>query len=159
MGGFWNLPRGEGPGAHRLLHREIPASDEGERMGGGALSEVKRLAEDLLKSFWRRSGGGKAIGLLRWRSGEESVLLISARKEREEISWRMGPARRDIPEVAIEWLDVTIDIKVRLTSERSRVSDLDPDWIRIQSGQWIRIRIPDPDPGGQKWPTTVEKNW
>jgi hypothetical protein len=26
----------------------------------------------------------------------------------------------------------------------------DPDWIRIQSGLWIRIRNPDPDPGGQK---------
>jgi hypothetical protein len=26
----------------------------------------------------------------------------------------------------------------------------DPDWIRIQSGQWIRIRNPDPDPGAQK---------
>jgi hypothetical protein len=28
----------------------------------------------------------------------------------------------------------------------------DPDWIRIQSGLWIQIRIrnPDPDPGGQK---------
>ncbi len=40
----------------------------------------------------------------------------------------------------------------------SRVSDPNPDpnpdWIRIQSGQWIRIRIwnpdPGPDPGGQK---------
>ncbi len=31
----------------------------------------------------------------------------------------------------------------------------DPDWIRIQSCQWIRIRNPDPDPGGQKWPTEV----
>jgi hypothetical protein len=33
-----------------------------------------------------------------------------------------------------------------------RVSDPDPDWIRIQSGQWIQILIrnPDPDPGGQK---------
>jgi hypothetical protein len=31
----------------------------------------------------------------------------------------------------------------------------DPDWIRIQLGQWIRIR--NPDPGGQKWPTKVEK--
>jgi hypothetical protein len=41
-----------------------------------------------------------------------------------------------------------------------RVVDPDPDWIRIQSGLWIRIRIrnPDPDPGGQKWPTKVEKN-
>jgi hypothetical protein len=31
-----------------------------------------------------------------------------------------------------------------------RVADPDPSWIRIQSGQWIRIRIrnPDPDPGG-----------
>ena len=36
------------------------------------------------------------------------------------------------------------------------VSDPDPDWIRIQSGQWIRIRNPDPEPGGQKWPTKVE---
>jgi hypothetical protein len=33
----------------------------------------------------------------------------------------------------------------------------DPDWIRIQSGQWIRIQNPDPDPGGQKIPTKVEK--
>jgi hypothetical protein len=35
----------------------------------------------------------------------------------------------------------------------SRVA-ADPDWIRMQSGQWIWIRIwirnPDPDPGGQK---------
>jgi hypothetical protein len=31
-----------------------------------------------------------------------------------------------------------------------RVADPDPNWIRIQSVQWIRIRIgnPDPDPGG-----------
>jgi hypothetical protein len=29
--------------------------------------------------------------------------------------------------------------------------------IRIQSGQWIRIM--DPDPGGQKWPTKVEKKF
>ncbi len=28
--------------------------------------------------------------------------------------------------------------------------DPDPDWIRIQSGHLIRIRNPDPDPGGQK---------
>jgi hypothetical protein len=32
-------------------------------------------------------------------------------------------------------------------------------YIRIQSGQWIRIRIQnsDPDPGGQKWPRKVEE--
>ncbi len=31
--------------------------------------------------------------------------------------------------------------------------------IRIQSGYWIRIQIrnPDPDPGGQKWPTKISK--
>ena len=44
---------------------------------------------------------------------------------------------------------------------KCRVVDPDPDWIRIQSGLWIRIRIqnpdPDPDPGGQKRPTKVEK--
>ncbi len=41
----------------------------------------------------------------------------------------------------------------------SRVTDPDPDWMQIQSGQWIRIRIrnPDSDPGGQKWPTKVDK--
>jgi hypothetical protein len=34
-------------------------------------------------------------------------------------------------------------------------------WIRIQSGQWIRIRIrnPHPDPGGKKWPTKAEKKF
>jgi hypothetical protein len=37
-----------------------------------------------------------------------------------------------------------------------RDADPDPDWIRIQSGQWIQIRNPDPDPGGQKCPTKVE---
>jgi hypothetical protein len=32
------------------------------------------------------------------------------------------------------------------------IADPDPYWIRIQSGQWIRNRIrnPDPEPGGQK---------
>jgi hypothetical protein len=37
------------------------------------------------------------------------------------------------------------------------VADSNPNWIRIQSGQWIRICIRNPDPGGQKWPTEVEK--
>jgi hypothetical protein len=41
--------------------------------------------------------------------------------------------------------------------EKSKVSD--PDLIRIQSGQWIRIRIWNPDPGGPKWPTKVEKKF
>jgi hypothetical protein len=36
---------------------------------------------------------------------------------------------------------------------RVRVADPDP----IQSGPWIRIRNPDPDPGGLKLPTKVEK--
>ncbi len=40
-------------------------------------------------------------------------------------------------------------IRIRNT-EKNRVVDPDPDWIRIQSGLWIRIRNPDPDPGGQK---------
>jgi hypothetical protein len=34
------------------------------------------------------------------------------------------------------------------------VVDPDPDWILIQCGPWIRMRIrirnPDPEPGGQK---------
>ncbi len=42
----------------------------------------------------------------------------------------------------------------QLTRRKDPVLDgpgvADPDWIWIQSGQWIRIRNPDPDPGGQK---------
>jgi hypothetical protein len=38
------------------------------------------------------------------------------------------------------------------------VSDPDPDWTRIQSVQWIRTRIWNPDPGGQKLPTKIEKS-
>jgi len=37
---------------------------------------------------------------------------------------------------------------VKLPTILASVSD--PDRIRIQSGQWIRIRNPYPDPGGQK---------
>ncbi len=32
-----------------------------------------------------------------------------------------------------------------------RAAHPDPDWIRIQLGQWIRMN-PDPDPGGQNDP-------
>ncbi len=39
----------------------------------------------------------------------------------------------------------------------SSVSDPDLDWIRIQSGQWIRIRIRDPDPEDKNDPAKVEK--
>ncbi len=39
--------------------------------------------------------------------------------------------------------------------DTASVSDPDSD-----PGQWIRIRIriQDPDPGGQKWPTKIEKS-
>ncbi len=40
----------------------------------------------------------------------------------------------------------------------SSVSDPDSVWIRIQSGQWIRNPIPDPDPGVQKLSTKIEKS-
>ncbi len=39
-----------------------------------------------------------------------------------------------------------------------KVADPDPNWIRIQSGQWIRIRNPDLDPGGKNDPKRIEKN-
>ncbi len=45
-------------------------------------------------------------------------------------------------------------IKIIFSADPYRVADLDPNWIRIQPGQWIWIRMrnldPDPDPGGQK---------
>jgi hypothetical protein len=43
-----------------------------------------------------------------------------------------------------------VTIYPNLQVDTTRVVDPDPDWIRIQSGLWIRIRNPDPDPGGQK---------
>jgi hypothetical protein len=39
----------------------------------------------------------------------------------------------------------------------SSVVDPDPDCIRIQWGPRIRIRNPDPDPGGQIRPTEIKK--
>jgi hypothetical protein len=50
----------------------------------------------------------------------------------------------------------------RISDPECRVADPDPypdlDWIRIRSGQWIRllIRNQDPDQRGQKLPTKVE---
>ncbi len=47
---------------------------------------------------------------------------------------------------------IVILITFKFVIFKFRVVDPDPDWIRIQSGLWIRIRIlnPDPDSGGQK---------
>jgi hypothetical protein len=41
------------------------------------------------------------------------------------------------------------------SAQASRVADPNPEWIRNQSGKWIRMRNPDPDEGGQKWLTKV----
>jgi hypothetical protein len=40
----------------------------------------------------------------------------------------------------------------------ARVADPDSNWIRIQSGQWIRIRIRNPDPEGKNYPQKWGKN-
>ncbi len=53
------------------------------------------------------------------------------------------------------WIRIQICIhfdhcKAKTVGTFFRVADPDPDWIRIQSGLWILIRNPDPDPGGQK---------
>jgi hypothetical protein len=39
---------------------------------------------------------------------------------------------------------------IKNMSIMSRVADPDPNWIRIQSDQWIRIRIRNPNPDPQK---------
>ncbi len=62
----------------------------------------------------------------------------------------------------LSWNRSSVAIRIRQDKGQNyltfnRVADPDPDWIRIQSGHWVRIRNPDPDPGGQKWPTKVEK--
>jgi hypothetical protein len=52
---------------------------------------------------------------------------------------------------------VIMDLDLKKLMDPTRVSDPDPDWIRIigiriQSGQWILIwiGIGNPDPGGKK---------
>ncbi len=70
--------------------------------------------------------------------------------------WILKSYGQDCTEKA-EWLLWSQMALASLVVISARVSDPDPDWIRIQSGQWIRIRNRDPDPGGQKWPTKVEK--
>ncbi len=47
--------------------------------------------------------------------------------------------------------------RMQFRIEKGRVSDLDPHYLSC----WIRIRIQiaDPDPGGQKWPTKIEKKY
>jgi hypothetical protein len=52
------------------------------------------------------------------------------------------------------WLPQIPD-PISFPSRKSRVAD--PDWIRIQSGQWIRIRIRYQDQGGQNDPQKVVK--
>jgi len=46
---------------------------------------------------------------------------------------------------------------VQVARVKSRA--VDPDWIRIQRGPWIRIRIrnpdPDPDPAAEKLTTNL----
>ncbi len=39
------------------------------------------------------------------------------------------------------------DDEFKCRAYHCNVADPDPYWIRIQSGQWIRIRIRKPDPG------------
>ncbi len=59
----------------------------------------------------------------------------------------------DDVEVVFNHLLLLHDVLQQIIIE-NRVADPDPDWIRIQSGYWIRIR--NPDPGGQKLPIKVE---
>jgi hypothetical protein len=47
-----------------------------------------------------------------------------------------------------------------LTLEDKQCCEFGPNWIwigRIQWIPWIKIRIRNPDPGGQKWSTRKEK--
>jgi hypothetical protein len=46
------------------------------------------------------------------------------------------------------FVHILCDYQIVFNDVVSNVSDPDSDWIRIQLGQWIRIR--NPDPGGQK---------
>jgi hypothetical protein len=73
---------------------------------------------------------------------------------------RRRSARKREDKSYVECPDIVIGTLPTTPSQLlASVSDPDSDWLRIQSGQRIRIRNPDPDPGGQKLvlPTKVEK--
>ena len=45
---------------------------------------------------------------------------------------------------------VDLYILLGLINPADTTRAVDPDWIRIQLGLWIRIQNPDPNTGGQK---------
>jgi hypothetical protein len=73
----------------------------------------------------------KQMGLLRMRA----AISFPAQMEQRRFFWWGHDTVGNKP------LNFIVSIRV-----------VDPDWIRIQSGQWIRIRNPDTDPGGQNDP-------
>ncbi len=85
----------------------------------------------------------------------------------KSLHWYIGQAPINLWHIAFEELVFTVILLERYDNlfRRSKFGTFwvlgAMLWIRIQSGLWIRIRIrnPDPDPRGQKWPTKVEKNW
>ncbi len=84
---------------------------------------------------------------------------------------RSGPVIAGVPHIPQVPSHVAEGVRHEPTRERERFdiiklslghnvfSDPNPDWIRIQTGQWIRARIQnrDPDSGGQKLPKKIEK--
>jgi hypothetical protein len=85
-----------------------------------------------------------------------TFLLVSVSCYQGLLSGMVGGSCGILPSWAPRRLQLGI-VQPRLLTA-GRVADPDPDWIRIQSGQWIRIRIRNPDPytGGQKRPSKVE---
>jgi len=68
---------------------------------------------------------------------------------------------KNIVGVVASWTTLSNNLKVQAQGKypvpdhchlpvKGSVLNTDPEWNRIQSGQWIRIRNPDPDPGVQK---------
>jgi hypothetical protein len=96
--------------------------------------------------------------------GKEELVLMTTSE---------GPLPPDPVECLVQWMPdaTTHHFTISVQGKKSgflydnqpinqligRVSDPDPYWIRNQSGQWIQIRIRNPDPGGQKLPTKFEK--
>ncbi len=94
--------------------------------------------------------------LCTWKSPKIHLILLFRSKTSAGLSDLMSESRRRSARKRedksyVECPDIVIGTLPTTPSQLlASLSDPDPDWLRIQSGQRIRFRNPDPDSGGLK---------
>jgi hypothetical protein len=99
---------------------------------------------------------------------------LLAKKQLSSHSIALSPARikvdvdvtsKNCTEQRVPWVQLQrhpnkqqfADISFTTKGKKSSVADPNPYWIRVQSGKWIRIRIPNPYPDPKMTHKKVEK--